>query len=441
MKEKLKSLTFKVDLNPNFSQVKNSGFVLGRARIAYAGKNRNYSEIPTEAFEKAAESLKLVPVVGNWIPNDSEMEGRFGGHDVVLESKGNSIEYERKPMPYGVVPENNNPDWEEVKDEYGNTTLYYSTDVILWEERYPAQINAIRNGYAAQSMEITVNDGYWDEATDYFVIEDFRYDALCLLGRNNEDASKNVEPCFEESEVTTYSFNIEKEEFKAQFTMLLDELKNTYLAKNEGGETDMENKDKDFDETVETPDEKVEEPEEKVEDQDFEDKDDKKEEKSEDLDKDKEECEEDDESGDKEDKEESEKDDEDDYSVLDLAYSILKEAYHKLENRLSEVESEKEKYKQYHDNKVSEEEEAAKNELLEKFESVIGDTDEYSEIKDNKDQLTPEEIQTKLSVAFANYNLSNSKNKKKKDDSTKIKVESKNFKLDNDPYGGLFIKK
>lgn len=437
MKEKLKSLTFKVDFKPDFSQIKNSGFVLGRARIAYAGKNRNYSEIPREAFENAAESLKLVPVVGNWIPNDSEMQGRFGGHDIVLESKGNTVEYERKPSPYGVVPETNNAEWEEVKDEYGNMTLYYSTDVILWEERYPKQVEAIRKGYAAQSMEITVNEGDWNDDTGYFRIDEFRYDALCLLGRNNENADQNVEPCFEESEVVTYSFNIDKEEFKAQFTQLLDELKNTYLVNTEGGETDMENKKQEFEETVETPEVK-----EDVTTEEFEDKD-KKEEKSEDE-KTKEEAdghedkEEDEEEMSKE-TDESNKGEEKDYAVLELAYDVMKETYLKLEEKYNQVYSEKVKYEKYHDEKVKEEVELEKDEIFEKFESALGEMTEYTSLQEKRDEYTPEEIQTKLAIAFANYNLSTKKTKKK-EDTTKIKVENKKFGLKNDPYDGLFVK-
>src|SRR5690606_5264114 len=117
---------------------------------AYAGKNRNCTDIPKEAFENAMESLKLIPVVGNWIPE----KNNFGGHDVALEVEGNSLKTVDKTKPYGVVPENCNAEWVDVTDENGNTKRYLECDVILWQERYPEPIQKVIDDGVNQSMEI-----------------------------------------------------------------------------------------------------------------------------------------------------------------------------------------------------------------------------------------------------------------------------------------------
>ncbi len=102
--EKPNKLFYNVTLSKKFEQIKNTGFIKGRARIAYAGKNRNYSNISKEAFDNALDSLALIPVVGNWIPE----KNNFGGHDLSIEESGNSLNVIDKTRPYGVVPENHN---------------------------------------------------------------------------------------------------------------------------------------------------------------------------------------------------------------------------------------------------------------------------------------------------------------------------------------------
>ena len=187
----------------------------------------------------------------------------------------------------------------------------------------------------------------------------------------------------------------------------------------------MDNKDnKNVDKTVETPEEELE----KhfgLEDEGTEDQEDNTD-GTEEFDN---------EENDQEDK--PEENNQDSLEFLDMAYDILKDKYLKLESQYSEMREDRDKYKKFHDDKVEEEAELQKDEIFEKFESALGDTGEFETLKEKRDEKTPEEIRTALSLAFTEYNLSNSKKEKKKDN-TKIKVENKDFSVKSDPYDGLF---
>jgi len=226
-KKEPKTMRFKVEFGEKFETIGNSGFKMGKCKIAYAGKNKNFSDIPREAFEKAKNTLALIPVVGNWVGAD---KGGFGGHDISIELQGNNIDFKPLTIPYGVVPENNNAQWIEVADENGNMKLYYETDVVLWYDRNPEQVQfIIDNKGVNQSMEINIINGKWSEDYKYYEINEFEYSALCLLGRDNDNPENSVEPCFENAEVTIAQFGLDKDEFKSNFTQMMQELKAAYV--------------------------------------------------------------------------------------------------------------------------------------------------------------------------------------------------------------------
>lgn len=209
-KKKINTTSISVKFQ-DFQPINNTGFVRGVCKVAYAGENRNYTNIPKEAFEKAETTIFGVPVVGNWLGDN------YGGHDIVIETKGNEVSFKDATIPYGFVPQDANPRWESVEDNNGNSKNYYAVDVILWHERYPEEVQFIIDNGANQSMEIMVTDGDWDDNWEFFDINDFYYSALCLLGREKDEdginGEKNVEPCFENSEVIVGQFSM-TEKFK-----------------------------------------------------------------------------------------------------------------------------------------------------------------------------------------------------------------------------------
>lgn len=231
--KKLKNIRLKLTFSNEFYNIENTGFVKGRAKIAYAGSNRNQTNIPREAFEKAMTSLALTPVVGNWIGE----KNNFGGHDVAYEEVGNDVVEIDRTVPFGVVPQNYNPEWTDVDDGNGNIKRYFTCDIIFWKEKYPIPVQKIIDGGVGQSMEIVPTTANWNDETNLFDIDEFYYLALCLLGRDETNPENTVEPCFENSEITVSQFSMQKDKFKSEFAEMMLELKQSFSLENEASES------------------------------------------------------------------------------------------------------------------------------------------------------------------------------------------------------------
>ena len=187
----------------------NKSFDCAKLRVAYTGKNRNNSYISTEAFEHAVPTMFNVPVVANYNREDDEI----GSHDGTwIKDKNGEVQYVNITQPVGVVPESAQWYWEDV-DDGGEMHKYFCTEVLLWK-RQEAYQKIKENGVTKHSMEISVTDG--EMLDDYYKINEFQYTAFCLLG--------TATPCFESSSLFTFSAE-EQEEFKLQYTQMLEELK------------------------------------------------------------------------------------------------------------------------------------------------------------------------------------------------------------------------
>lgn len=149
---------------------------LGRCRIFYRGKNRNFSYISDEFAEKLISTLPYTPVKGIYNEEDKD----FAAHSIPSEGR-----------IYGVVPEKNNFRWEKHLDDDGIEREYACVDVIYYTGIYEeaSEINT-----KAQSMELyrPSIQGSWKviDGEEYFVFEDASFLGLQVLG-------EKVEPCFE----------------------------------------------------------------------------------------------------------------------------------------------------------------------------------------------------------------------------------------------------
>lgn len=180
--------------------------------IATYGKNVNNSNITKTAFENALESLKNIPIVGEW--NESIED--FKGHGGKIEITSEGIEWIQTTKSYGVIPESCNPRWE--NDESGKE--YLVCDGILWTSRYEESKKVLENT-CNQSMEITPIDV--EEENGVININSFNFSAICILG-------ENTKPCFPSSKIV---YSLDKDAFKMEFSLLLDKIKT--LEKQEGG--------------------------------------------------------------------------------------------------------------------------------------------------------------------------------------------------------------
>ena len=200
--------------------------------VGYADDNRNRTNIKKEVWDDAnANSIKNIPIVGIY----SQEDGRFKGHmDIDFDDDGLVI---TNPVPYGVVPESASIYWETIEEEDGSMRDYVVVDgALLWTKRYPEVKEAFENGTVGQSMEILVNDYEVDER-GFTIIKEMEYSSLCLLGLS--------EPCFESAKATM--FTLDKDKFKQEFNLLLNEIKNTNIEEVEI----LPNKNKEIEEVVE----------------------------------------------------------------------------------------------------------------------------------------------------------------------------------------------
>lgn len=222
------------ELNEQFSTVS--------VKLLYSGKNGNGTFYSREVVERNIASLANMPVVGEF----SEELNDFKGHGGKMVVTDEAIKFVNTTRPYGVVPESFTHEWmnEDLGDGRTKETLVIH-GVILWTKHYEEAWKVLQN-QSSQSMEVEITKGRWDEETELYKVEDFRFHALAILG-------DQVRPCFENSHF--YSM----QSFKDEFAEMLNELKQYSLYEKE----DKDLKD-DKQAVIEEPVEPVVEPDEPV---------------------------------------------------------------------------------------------------------------------------------------------------------------------------------
>ena len=199
-----------------------------RCRILYTGRNRNRTDITENALNKliTRKGYANKPVVAHLYKGD-DGKWRVGGHDSKLVINNDGYEIIDETIPFGVIPEDCNPAFENVTEPSGEVKRYFCVDIILWTHRYNIMDAAKSDEiWFNQSMEITFETYYFDE-DDYCVIDDFNLSALCLLNHDPYNRENEVEPCFPSAAVTKFDFN----KLKCEFDVLYDKIKNFYVKK------------------------------------------------------------------------------------------------------------------------------------------------------------------------------------------------------------------
>lgn len=205
-----KSLSLAFDLRFQKIQEINPSFDLAKIAVAYHGKNRNCSIIKKEVFEAAKESLFNIPVVGRFTGDD------FGGHDVTIAETNDGLKIEVATVPFGVVHESAKVEWEMIEEESGEEREYLTTECLIWK-RSIGYDKLIEGEKWNQSMEITINDFEFSDDSEYLVIKDMTFNALCILGTG-------VEPCFESASIQ-FSLDSDANGLSKDFTAMLQDFK------------------------------------------------------------------------------------------------------------------------------------------------------------------------------------------------------------------------
>ena len=242
MSIKYKSRDFDItNKNPLFSEAK--------VYVMYHGENRNNTHISRENVDKALNSIYNIPIVGEFVESEEDMEeNNFGSHGGKVVIDDNGIKYIHTTRPVGVVPESARVYWEVVKDEKDREREYLVVEGALVWNRYETEVNTLKSANFGQSMEIEVMDGQFDDEKGIFHINEFAFSAFCILGIDGRKNGK-VEPAFEDSKIITYS----KEDIVTEFKEMKDELKEYYASyseQKEDSKVELE-KDKKFEEELE----------------------------------------------------------------------------------------------------------------------------------------------------------------------------------------------
>lgn len=214
---------FNLDFGTSFSDIKdiNPHFAIGKMRIAYAGRNRNNTEISKEVFEEAIPTMFNCPVVVRY---DRE-KNMFGGHDIEVVVSDNTIKVVNATSPIGIVPAGAQWCWEDVTEDNDLVRQYLCVEVLFWK-RQEAYDHLLEIGSADQSMEVDFVEYHKDD-DGFYVADKICFSAFCLL--------ESVEPCFESASVELFAFKSE-DEYKRQFALMLDDLREYTEGSKEGDE-------------------------------------------------------------------------------------------------------------------------------------------------------------------------------------------------------------
>lgn len=204
-KKNINVLTGKFDLD-----VKNSLsplFSLAKIYVMYVGKNPNGSIISKEAVERNIETLRNIPIVGEYVRENDN----FLSHGGELTIEDDEIRFLHTTVPIGVVPSNAIFAWEKVIDDYGEEREYLVVENAFIWNRDMKMVESLKKDRFGQSMEINVTDGF--EMNDgFFEIKDFYFTALCVLGIDR-NGKGYVAPAFDNANIQTYSQEVENAEF------------------------------------------------------------------------------------------------------------------------------------------------------------------------------------------------------------------------------------
>ena len=197
-------------------------------KVLYLGENRNHTSISKDAAMQLAKSLRGSPIVGHFREDVKD----FGDHGEKIVIENNEIYFSCTTQPYGFVDLNAQIWFQYFNeiDENGNSVEreYLVTEGLLWTGQYP-ELGCLFECGRPQSMELDGESlqGSWAKSSkddlEIFIINDGIFSKLCILG-------EDVEPCFEGSSVqviesfekaqTSYSYT---ESFsKTLYSMLQD---------------------------------------------------------------------------------------------------------------------------------------------------------------------------------------------------------------------------
>ena len=367
MSKELKNLSMPIS-KMEFSDTVNPSLSKCSIYVMHTGENLNGSSFSDESVSKAKDTLKNIPILASIKRDEDYNPIDFEGHEMetrlIEKSNGDydwKLVYVEKPI--GVIPESNNYRVETLE----NGEKWVVVDGYIWKEYGNGAYDLLKSEDKKVSMEISVNDGYFDDDFMYH-INQYNYLGVTVLG----DACP---PAMGQNAII--SLFEQDQNAKEEYDKLLNEISSL-----EGGSELEDNKDEIIEENIEMEQSEVEEI------------------------KDKEEVVE-------EEIEEEEKED------FEAKYNETLEELNSLKAKYSDLNSEHETLKEEHQELVNfklkiekEQKDIELNSIFEEY-SALDKVEGYDVLFEKRYELEKEELIKSLKVLAFDNNISlNAKNKK-----------------------------
>ena len=387
-----------------------------KIKVCYVGDeaNRNKSIITEDSARIIAQSLPGSPIVGYY----NEQKGDFESHNHYFVFQNGKIQMKTNTRPYGFVDINAKVWFEEYLDDNTDRRKYMVTEGYVWTGQYPEAQSVVEGSGNPHSLEFSEDERYLDAFwtkdgngnNQFFIVNEAVIANLCILG-------KDVEPCFEGSNITQFSF---EPEFKNTMFNLIEEMKNI-LNNDKGGiamaeekvvSTTTDDNEGQVTDTQVVDYEKKKEEETKIEDKKEDTKvEDKKEEKPED---------------DKEGKDDDEKKKKTQYNLDEIPeYVALKAEFDNLQTQYSALETATNDLKSFKETVEKKE----KQELIKSF-YMLSDEDK-KDVTDNIMSYSYDEIKSKLSVICVDKRVSFEKIEEDVQDTKQESKQALTYNLDD----------
>ena len=158
--------------------------------VMHTGENLNGSFFSKEVVDECIDSIKNTPILG-YIKYDSYIgENDFEGHKYEIKRIENGVEKVYAGCAYGVIPESCNPRWSSKMCNDGVEREFLQVDALLWEKFPDATGILKRDSEKSESMEVDVSsfEGYTDKEDGLFHVTGFKFNGACILGDDVQPA-------------------------------------------------------------------------------------------------------------------------------------------------------------------------------------------------------------------------------------------------------------
>lgn len=243
-------------VTPDKFAVYDDRYIPAEIVVMHNGLNRNLSYFSDEAIAKASWSLTDIPILG-FIKELDGNQFDFDEHNISCSMVDDEFTIEHLGKIIGNIPKENEYHYTVFPDREETFVIVRG---YLWSEYMNKAFEIFKkNKEKSVSMEIVVDDGYFDD-NDIFCITEYRYLGICILGDDVEPAMTGAKITVEPHLLDTYSINNKEEEVNN----LKDNLENVEVVEEVVENFELENETAEPTDSIEaneifTDDENIEE--------------------------------------------------------------------------------------------------------------------------------------------------------------------------------------